>query len=56
MAIEHAVKIDEKEEKNYTLHMSVVYGYKSEILHILERVRAGVRLRRYIDTALRFSR
>ena len=47
-AISHSVRIEEKEEKVYTLHMSSKYRYKAELKFILENLQHAIALGRIL--------
>lgn len=49
IAIEHAVRIEEKGEKVYTLHMSRFYLYKRELLELLEKLKCEIRFNQLLD-------
>lgn len=52
IAIEHAVRVEEKGEKVYTLHMSRFYLYKRELLELLEKLRGEIRFKQLLDTTI----
>lgn len=52
IAIEHAVRIEEKGEKVYTLYISHFYLYKRELLELLEKLKREIRFKQLLDIAV----